>query len=148
MAENSPLTIIRKMARAKPAERIKLRKKLIDGMMPALRKWFESVEDRITDMVQRGLLFYWKIGSEANDVRSDHKKYGEHAIESCVAALQEDKSVLYKAVRFFKAYDGDELKHLLSLRIQGTGRPILWSHVIVLITVENKAKREVYTQKL
>lgn len=148
MSESETLTILRQMKKALPAERVKLRGQLLEKMNPALRKWFDSVETKITDRVQDNLKFYWSLGKEAKAVHEAENEYGAHAIQICAGCFQEDASVLYKAMKFNSDFSEDELTHLLSLRMKGTGRPVMWSHVVVLAQVSNKSKRNQYLHKL
>ncbi len=143
-----PRATLKKMNKATPPERLKLRKELLAMMKPKLRTWFDGIEGEIRERVYSNLKFYWRLGKEARAVNENEAEYGELAIEICVGCFQQDKSVIYKAIRFFNGFNEAELEHLLSLRMKETECPVLWSHVVALVAVENKAKRNMYLNKL
>lgn len=147
-ADTSPLVLINQMKKAAPQDRLKLRKQLLEMMNPELRQWFAEVEEKITHRIRENLIFYWKLGQEASQVHESENKYGAKAIEICMACLQEDKGVLYKSMHFFRDFTEEELEHLLSMRMKDTNRPILWSHIVVLLSVDSKSKRNQYINKL
>jgi hypothetical protein len=148
MAEISPAVLMQRMEKAPPQERLKIRRQLLELMNPNLRKWFDSVEDKVTDRVQANLMFYWNLGKEAEAIHKDEAKYGANAISLCAACFAEDKSVLYKSMTFHEDFNEEELEHLLSLRMKETNRPVLWSHIVVLLGPKHKAKRVHFLNKL
>jgi hypothetical protein len=58
-------------------------------------------------------------------------------------ALKEgvDIELVYKARRFYKTYPKPELERLCSLRRNGSGLPLHWSHVIYLIFADGRRRR-------
>lgn len=142
---DNALALARQIKKAAPKDRIALRQRCIAAMPAKLKEYFDELESHIAEQVRGSLLNYWKLGEQANDIYNKSsespEEYTEKPIDVVSACLQQDYSVLYKAMHFFRSYNEQELESLLNLRMKGTGTPVMWSHVVALLTVESKAKR-------
>ena len=83
---------------------------------------------------------YWQIGERIVREELEHKSradYGKHLIESLATDFGLSKVNLHYIVRFYTIYP----------IIQTVSEQLSWSHLILLIYIENKTKRKFYEQQ-
>lgn len=82
---------------------------------------------------------YWRTGEIISNYVLENKEradYGDNLFDKLSEDLNVDLSTLQRAVQFYRAFP-----------IPATWRELSWSHYRLLITVEDEAKRKLFTEK-
>jgi len=133
---------------AKPAKTVEVPETDNGEMSPALKKKFEQADKLLRSADANFLKARYSLGEIVSDVEKDPKSvYGAKAIDKLRTALGVNSNILYKARRFTELYTSDDLTQIMSARGKG-GQSINWSHMEVLVTVEDDDMRNELTEKV
>jgi len=81
------------------------------------------------------------IGSVVADLKAKAAEYGAGAVATAAAALGEDVPTLYRYAGVAERWTAAELARIVA-RKGRDGRPLSWSHLVVLAAVPSSATRE------
>jgi CheY-like chemotaxis protein len=81
------------------------------------------------------------IGAAVADLKARPAEYGTGAVATAAAALGEDVPTLYRYAGVAERWSAAELTRILA-RKGRDGRPLSWSHLVVLAAVPSAATRE------
>jgi len=119
---------------------------LVESFSPALQESYLWVSQWYKNEANRGLKSRWELGNYCNKIYEDEqenegRRYGLRSIARLAAAVREDKSSLLLAIRFARCYTKEQRDTLCNVR-RSDGTPITWSHVRVLLQVDEAEGRE------
>ena len=84
----------------------------------------------------------FRLGAIVAEVANDTaKKYGSNAIQKMSQRLGVNTTILYDANKFVELYSEEDLDNILAAR-STAGFPLCWSHIQVLIHVDDDKLRE------
>ncbi len=113
-----------------------------DGIFKDVKSILEKAKYRAYKAVDNiRVQAYWQVGERIVREELEHKEradYGERLIESLANDLGFVKRDIYRMTQFYKIYP-----IVTSLMSQ-----LSWTHYTVLITVENKEKRQFYESRI
>lgn len=111
-------------------------------MNPDLKKVLEGVRRWIIRNVEWGLRRTWKLGQRIKRVHDQEARYGANAVGRVARVLSCERSVLDKAMHFYRDFPPKKLEHLLKLRMKVSGEPVTYTHVVHLLSVVDEARRD------
>ncbi|KOA19524.1 hypothetical protein CLHOM_21350 [Clostridium homopropionicum DSM 5847] len=106
----------------------------------------EKTKEKVYHSVNSKLvLLYWNIGRTIKDdiIKVERAEYGEKVVEGLAKELSEQygkgysKRNLFRMVKFYEAFTDYEIVTTLSAQLT-------WSHLVELISIEDRLKREFY----
>jgi ActR/RegA family two-component response regulator len=97
-----------------------------------LRRLFSRAPDSLTRHA---------IGSTIADLKARPSEYGGGAVATAAVALGEDVPTLYRYAGVAERWSAPELARIVA-RKGSDGRPLSWSHLVVLAAVPSAATRE------
>ncbi len=118
---------------------------------PALREKVEWIRGSFADEWRRGLVSRYQVAvviREIYDDVTDNKGsvYGARAVEAIKKAFGWDDSVVYQALHVADAFTPEQIEAVTQMRLPG-GRPLSYSHVVVLSRVEDERRREQFLKQ-
>lgn len=119
-----------------------------DEMPPALRKACEKADKLVHGADANFLKARYELGKIVSEVEKNVKNsYGSRAVDKMSNILGVNKNILYKTRRFTELYDQDDLSQIVQARGKN-GRSINWTHMEILVTVEDDKVRNDLTEKV
>lgn len=83
----------------------------------------------------------YRLGVAVAALKAEPEVYGHSAVQLVATALGQDEASLYRHARVAERWSPTEFEALLSRRM-GDGSALSWSHLVVLASVESKARRQ------
>jgi hypothetical protein len=143
------------MPRNSLAERIKRspaqfageRKEALEHMNAQLRKKITEIESMISDSRESTIRCHYEIGKDILDVRNNPQgKYGQRPMKQLEQAFGVAIRTLYKAAGFAESYTPTQLDAVIALRGEGTDFALNYQHIVYLLALPTKEKREKFAQ--
>jgi hypothetical protein len=122
------------------------REKILQAMTPACRKKLKYFETWLRKEVSHTLRSRYELGLQVQELYEDERKnggklYGRNAIGRICKLLRWDDGVIRMALRFVRTFTPEDLERLCALVLPG-GEPLTWSHVRVLLTVDDATRQQ------
>ena len=159
--QKQQLTILPKVGAAKTTDDIiaqmrqeeeeSKRNRILERMSPAFREKLEFFDNWLRREVSRTLRSRYELGLQVLEMNEDQKKnqgklYGTNAIGRICKILKWDDGVIRSALRFVQRYSPTELDRLCE-QVLPNGEPLTWSHVRVLIEVDDLSERKALLER-
>jgi hypothetical protein len=121
------------------------RQKILQRMTPACFEKLKYIETWFHKEIKHTLRSRYELGLQVKELHEDDRKggklYGRYAIGRICKILHWDEGLIRHTLRFVQTYSPEELEQLCE-RILPTGAPLTWSHVRVLLSVQNRKQRQ------
>ncbi|HEX8795510.1 MAG TPA: response regulator [Polyangiaceae bacterium] len=89
----------------------------------------------------------YRVGTIIAELKAQPEVYGNGAVQLVATALGQDEASLYRHARVAERWSPAEFEALMERRMRD-GSAATWSHLVVLATVESKARRQQLLERL
>jgi hypothetical protein len=119
-----------------------------DRLLTHLKSLIDASKNRLATTVNQEMtLLYWNIGKtiQTEILKFGKPEYGEQIIQKLGLTLQSEYGrgfsprILQRAIQFYKCFSDFEIASTLSTRLT-------WSHFVELLPIQDKQKRDFYTE--
>lgn len=118
-----------------------------EGMRDELRVKLGEIEQIISDSRSFTLRSYYQLGKVVLEVRENPDVYGPDAWDQLCKALPGYRRTMQNAAIFRKNFTEAEFDELLQMRDEESGFAIQWSHVVLVLGIEDKKLRKQLLQQ-
>jgi hypothetical protein len=126
------------------------REEIFQTMTPAFDIKLKYIDNWLREEVAHSVRRRYDLGLQVLEMYEDEQNgsrlYGDNAIGRICKLLKWDDGVIYLSLRFVQTYSKEEVDHLCTLLLP-SGAPLTWSHVRVLLAVEDADRREELLEK-
>lgn len=83
----------------------------------------------------------YRVGTVVAELKAEPERYGHGAVQLAATTLAQDEASLYRHARVAERWNSSEFEALLARRMRDGSQPT-WSHLVVLASIEPKARRQ------
>lgn len=113
---------------------------LLRQMNAALRRTYETARDLLARANEDDVRSRYKVGTLIAELKKSEHKYGTHALPLLARALGTGVQTLYRCASVAERWTDPQVEALLQRSTQ-CGRPLSWSHFVVLSGVSSARRR-------
>lgn len=114
---------------------------------PALKEKCKELQALFKAELTDHLCFRYDVAETFHEILSNPAEYGDRALLHLQDQLKIPESAITNYVRFFKAFDRDQLKELAKRSVD-TGVPLSFSHLVELTHIAAKSKRKKFIERI
>jgi hypothetical protein len=119
---------------------------ILDESPPVLREKLEWIRSCFEDEWRRSVQGRYQIAVAIREIYEDVTEhngsvYGAKAVEALKKAFEWDDGVIYQTLHVADAFTPEQIEAMTEMRLPG-GRPLSFSHVVSLASVEDDRQRD------
>jgi len=133
---------------AKTKSTVIVAEQAIAEMNPALRKVYDGLATKLSDMDKKSVMVRYEIGEKVDMIMSNDVKFGEGAADKLAAAFGINVSEVHRFRKFSTTWSRTELAKMLKRPMGETQRAISYNHLRVLSTVTQSRLRTQLTERV
>jgi hypothetical protein len=120
--------------------------RILEQSPPVLREKIAWIRECFADEWRRSIEWRYQVAVLIRDIYDDVTEnrgavYGAKAIEVIKQSFGWDNGVIYQALHVADAFTPEQIEEITQMRLAG-GKPLSYSHVVALSSVEDEGQRE------
>ena len=115
-----------------------------DGPLADMQR---EIERELAKWNRSDVLGRHRIGQKVNQIKADEQTYGEGAVERIAKHIGYSPTWLYACGQVAETWSEEQLKEMLQERDQVRGRPLCWSHFVLIGELTSSQQRKKWVRR-